>query len=95
MRFGKVKSYVNECIVISIIKFILVPSVIFTIAIFLDYGVIEGGLPLKVVIILSSMPVSFPRYCIHICFKLRFSKFLLVSYHCKSNYNLTFIVLYY
>ena len=30
-----------------------------TIAIFLGYGAIEGGLPLKVVIILSSMPVAF------------------------------------
>ena len=59
MRFGKAKSYVNEYIAIPIIKFILVPSVISTIAIFFGYGVIEGGLPLKVVIILSSMPVAF------------------------------------
>jgi len=59
MKFGKVKNYIKECIAISIIKFILVPSVISTIAIFLGYGVIEGGLPFKVVIILSSMPVAF------------------------------------
>jgi len=59
MKFGKVKNYIKESIAISIIKFILVPSVISTIAIFLGYGIIEGGLPLKVIIILSSMPVAF------------------------------------
>ncbi|MGB6371356.1 MAG: AEC family transporter [Atribacterota bacterium] len=59
MKFGRVKSYINECLAISIIKFILVPSTISTIAFFLGYGKIGGGLPLKVVIILSSMPVAF------------------------------------
>jgi len=59
IKFGRMKSYIKEGITVSIIKFILVPSVISTIAIFLGYGIIEGGLPLKVVIILSSMPVAF------------------------------------
>ena len=59
MKFGKVKNYIKESISVSIIKSILVPSIISTIALFLGYGVIEGGLPLKVVIILSSMPVAF------------------------------------
>jgi len=59
MKFGKVKSYIKESISVSIIKFILVPSIISTIAFFLGYRIIEGGLPLKVVIILSSMPVAF------------------------------------
>ena len=59
MKFRKVKKYIKECITISIIKFILMPLIISAIAIFLGYGVIEGGLPLKVVIILSSMPVAF------------------------------------
>jgi len=59
MKFGKVKNYIKESIAISIIKFIFVPSIISTIAFFLGYRIIEGGLPLKVVIILSSMPVAF------------------------------------
>jgi len=59
MKFGKVKNYIKESISVSIIKFILVPSIISTIAFFLGYRIIEGGLPLKVVIILSSMPVAF------------------------------------
>ena len=59
VKFKKVKKYIKECITISIIKFILTPLIISAIAFFLGYGVIEGGLPLKVVIILSSMPVAF------------------------------------
>lgn len=59
MKFGKVKNYIKESISVSIIKFILVPLIISTIAFFLGYRIIEGGLPLKVVIILSSMPVAF------------------------------------
>jgi len=59
MKFGKVKNYIKESIAIFIIKFVLVPLMISTIAFFLGYGIIEGGLPLKVVIILSSMPVAF------------------------------------
>jgi len=59
MKFGKVKNYLKESIAISIIKFGLVPSIISTIAFFLGYGKMEEGLPLKVVIILSSMPVAF------------------------------------
>ena len=59
MKFGKVKNYIKESIAISIIKFVLVPSIISTIAFFLGYGKMEEGLPLKVIIILSSMPVAF------------------------------------
>ena len=59
MKFGKVKNYIKESIAISIIKFVLVPSIISTIAFFLGYGKMGEGLPLKVVIILSSMPVAF------------------------------------
>ena len=59
MKFGKIKNYIKESIAVSIIKFILVPLIISTIAFFLGYRIIEGGLPLKIVIILSSMPVAF------------------------------------
>lgn len=59
MKFGRVKNYIKESVAISIIKFIFVPLIISTIAFFLGYRIIGGGLPLKVVIILSSMPVAF------------------------------------
>jgi len=59
MKFGKVRNYINECLAISVIKFILVPLIVSATAFLLGYGEIEEGLPFKVVIILSSMPVAF------------------------------------
>ena len=59
MRFKSVKSYLRECVSVSLIKFILVPFSVCTVALLLGYGRIEGGLPLKVVLILSCMPVAF------------------------------------
>jgi len=57
MKFGKVRNYINECLAISVIKFIFIPLIVSATAFLLGYGKIEDGLPLKVVIILSSMPV--------------------------------------
>ena len=59
MRFRKIGAYLRECLSISLIKFILVPVLVFLPAYFLGYGNIQNGLPLKVVLILSSMPVAF------------------------------------
>ena len=59
MKFGKVRNYISECFAISVIKFILVPLIISVTAYLLGFGEIEEGLPLKIVIILSSMPVAF------------------------------------
>lgn len=59
MKFGRVRNFTRECVVVSFIKFTLVPLIISSIAFLLGYGEIEEGLPLKVVIILSSMPVAF------------------------------------
>ena len=59
MKFGKVRNYISECLAISVIKFILVPLIISATAYLLGFGEIEEGLPLKIVIILSSMPVAF------------------------------------
>jgi len=59
MKFGRVRNFTRECVVVSFIKFILVPLIISSVAFLLGYGEIEEGLPLKVVIILSSMPVAF------------------------------------
>lgn len=59
LKFRKVKDYARECISVSMIKFIFVPVTVTTVAFLLGYGNISGGLPLKVVLILSSMPVAF------------------------------------
>jgi predicted permease len=59
MKFRKISDYLRECVSISLIKFVLVPVLVSLPAYLLGYGHIQNGLPLKVVIILSSMPVAF------------------------------------
>lgn len=59
MKFRRVRNYIKECVSVSIIKFALVPVLATFLAYLLGFGKIDGGLPLKVVIILSSMPVAF------------------------------------
>jgi predicted permease len=59
MEFRKIGDYLRECVSISLIKFVLVPVLVSLPAYFLGYGHIQNGLPLKVVLILSSMPVAF------------------------------------
>ena len=59
MKFGRIKNYIKECMVVCCIKFLLVPLTVSSVAYLISYGKIEEGLPLKVVIVLSSMPVAF------------------------------------
>jgi predicted permease len=59
LKFRRVRDYQKECISVSLIKFLFVPVMASSLAYLLGFGNIEGGLPLKVVIILSSMPVAF------------------------------------
>lgn len=59
LKFRRVKDYLTECISISLIKFLFVPLLASSLAYTLGFADIDGGLPLKVVIILSSMPVAF------------------------------------
>jgi predicted permease len=59
MRFRRVRDYVKECSVIAMIKHAVVPMLATALAWSLGLGTAEGGLPLKVVLILSSMPVAF------------------------------------
>jgi predicted permease len=59
MRIKTTQDYLKECVAVSAIKFLIVPLVLTLTAFLLGYGKIEKGLPLKVVMILSSMPVAF------------------------------------
>jgi predicted permease len=59
MKFKRVKHYLRECLAVSSIKFLLVPLTVSSAAYCIGLGGVEGGLPLKVVIILSAMPVAF------------------------------------
>ena len=59
LRFRKVRDYLKECFSVSIIKFCLVPVLATSAAYVMGFGNIDAGLPLKVVMILSAMPVAF------------------------------------
>ncbi|RPH49917.1 MAG: hypothetical protein EHM85_12180 [Desulfobacteraceae bacterium] len=59
LRFSRIGGYLRECVSVSLIKFLMVPILIFLLARALGFGEMDDALPLKVVIILSSMPVAF------------------------------------
>lgn len=59
MRFASVTDYYMEGLIVSLIKFVIIPLLAVTAAYGLGFGEINGGLPLKVVLIASSMPVAF------------------------------------
>jgi len=59
MKINQIKNYLRECLTVSLIKFLIIPVVLTSLAYCLNYEKMGGGLPLKVVIILSSMPVAF------------------------------------
>ena len=59
MRFGKMRRYLGEAAVISLIKFIIVPSAVYLLGSWLGLGAVDGGLPLKTALVLASMPVAF------------------------------------
>jgi predicted permease len=59
LRFRRVGDYLKEGASVAVIKFAMVPLTASSIAWSLGLASIDGGLPLKVVIILSSMPVAF------------------------------------
>lgn len=58
IRFSKVSDYYIEGAVLSFIKFIAAPIIGVTIAYLIGLNEINGGLPLKVVLVASSMPVG-------------------------------------
>ena len=59
MKVGKVRHYFRECILLSLLRFLIIPAVVGSLGLLLGYGQIGEGLVLKVVMILSSMPVAF------------------------------------
>ncbi len=59
MRLGAVNKYLRECIVVSVIKYVMVPVIIIGISYLLGLHTIEDGMVFKVIIILSAMPTAF------------------------------------
>lgn len=58
MKFGKMKNRAVKALAVLPIKYFIVPVITFLFAKYNGLGNIENGLPLKVVLILSSMPVA-------------------------------------
>jgi len=59
MRFHKIKEYIKPSIILAIFKMLLLPVCIGTLGYLFGLGSISDGLPLKVAIVLSSMPTGF------------------------------------
>jgi predicted permease len=59
LRLRRVRDYLKECVSVSLIKFVLVPVSAVSLGYWIGFGDIAGGLPLKVIIIESCMPVAF------------------------------------
>ncbi|MCG8652982.1 MAG: hypothetical protein MI861_24285, partial [Pirellulales bacterium] len=59
MRFDRVRPFLKPAAVIAAIKFLLVPATLTALALAAGLHHIEDALPLKVILILSSMPTGF------------------------------------
>jgi predicted permease len=59
LRFTRFKTYLREIGAILIIRHLIVPALIIPLAILIGFAKISDGLPLKITIILSTMPVAF------------------------------------
>lgn len=59
IKFNEVRQYLKESILIAGIKFLIVPTVMMSIGFIFGYHQIDDGIPLKVILILSSAPVAF------------------------------------
>lgn len=59
LKLASLRLYLRECIAVSLIKFLFLPAVVGTIAWILGLHRIDQGLPFKVLLVLTSMPVAF------------------------------------
>ena len=59
LKFGRITHYLRECVIVAVLKFILTPICMTLAALLVGFGGLDHGLPLKVVMILSAMPVAF------------------------------------
>ena len=61
LRFSRISQYLKECLYISLIKFVAVPIATLIVAFLQSYQTVDDGLPLKVSVIMASMPVALIR----------------------------------
>jgi predicted permease len=59
LKFGRIRAYIRAALLVAATKFVVVPGIVIAVAAAVGLGRFDGGLPLQVVVILSSMPVGF------------------------------------
>ena len=59
LQFRKMKNHVSKALILLPLKHLIIPSLTFSAAFAAGLGSIDNALPLKVVLILSAMPVGF------------------------------------
>lgn len=59
MKFQRMGAYLKAGFSVAVIKFVIVPLIAMGLGVSLGLGKIDNGLPLKVVTVLSAMPVGF------------------------------------
>ena len=59
LYFGKVVNSVREMALVALIKFVFIPSVMIPLGLRLGFQHLAGGVPFKVLVIVSVMPVAF------------------------------------
>jgi predicted permease len=59
IKFKTIKKNIPACLIMSLVKQVMVPVTVTLLAYLMGFGKIDGGMPLKVILILSSMPVAF------------------------------------
>lgn len=59
MQFSRISDHIFRGLTVAAVKSLLIPAVITSLAFVIGLGNIDQGLPLKVALILSSMPVAF------------------------------------
>jgi predicted permease len=59
LKLSRITHYLRECVLVAVIKFVFIPICMVFAALLLGYEGLDHGLPLKVVMILSAMPVAF------------------------------------
>lgn len=59
LRFGKMKEYLREISLISLVKFVISPLIIIPLGLLAGLPDVLGGLPFYVLVVVSVMPVAF------------------------------------
>ena len=58
LRLARLHKYTRQWMAMAVIKFLLLPGLMVSLALLLGFAHVDGGLPLRVVLVVSAMPVA-------------------------------------